>query len=519
MSEINKYIKILLPKESTDYKKIVDTFFKLHKGKFSLERAKSLHTFQLIKNVLEFLTKTNSIPNTTDHAQYLFDLKREQLSNEFIWIRYTAWLIPTIGFLGTVMGISQGISGFESVMGNSLDGNYLSGVTRSFGMAFNTTFAALFLSTFLIGFISHREKIEEKFLSKADQLVNNLLNNMMVSVDNEIIELQQVIDNQKEFIMSFKNEINSLSKVIDFESGPFVELLKSFENLDTKVKDDFTVFSQQMKDGFKQINLVTQSFEKSLNIFQKISKNFFNSTEKIDNFHSYLINIQDNLKAIDLKKVYIGLINLNKIKNILENLQPNINEILNKITESKLFENRKNDILEQILESLQPLSISLPSDDMTRLVEDLSGKINQKLEKLFVLESHSGDTVGFSSLINDKLDTIIDEKIEGTNNKLSELISYAQETKEQFISIKDSIPHIDESAKDYLNQKFLNIFDKIDIISQNTKKPNDYEKEKFFAYIFTEFQKRYVKMRKVEHHNGYDGFLKEYDSENNDEKK
>ena len=56
-------------------------------------------------------------------------------------VRYITWAIPSIGFIGTVRGISLALGqAHEAVQGDIL------GVTLSLGVAFNSTFVALIIS-------------------------------------------------------------------------------------------------------------------------------------------------------------------------------------------------------------------------------------------------------------------------------------------------------------------------------------------------------------------------------------
>ena len=60
-------------------------------------------------------------------------------------IRYIAWAIPSIGFIGTVRGIGDALGqAYKAVEGD------ISGVTVSLGVAFNSTFVALVLSIIIM---------------------------------------------------------------------------------------------------------------------------------------------------------------------------------------------------------------------------------------------------------------------------------------------------------------------------------------------------------------------------------
>ena len=74
-------------------------------------------------------------------------------------IRYIAWAIPSIGFLGTVRGIGQALGqAHKAVEGD------ITGVTQSLGVAFNSTFVAL-LIIILIMFLLHQLQLAQERLA------------------------------------------------------------------------------------------------------------------------------------------------------------------------------------------------------------------------------------------------------------------------------------------------------------------------------------------------------------------
>jgi len=80
----------------------------------------------------------------------------EHLDSELSMIRYIAWAIPSIGFLGTVRGIGQALGqAHQAAQGD------IAGVTQSLGVAFNSTFVALLISI-LIMFLMHQVQLAQE---------------------------------------------------------------------------------------------------------------------------------------------------------------------------------------------------------------------------------------------------------------------------------------------------------------------------------------------------------------------
>jgi len=105
-------------------------------------------------------------------------IDREAMDGRYSLIRYLIWLIPTIGFLGTVLGIGQAILGFTGVLTEVGRGGgefqaqlqpVLSTVAGALGVAFDTTVLALFLSALIVALTSIVQSREEALLSSVDE--------------------------------------------------------------------------------------------------------------------------------------------------------------------------------------------------------------------------------------------------------------------------------------------------------------------------------------------------------------
>ena len=77
-------------------------------------------------------------------------------------IRYIAWAIPSIGFIGTVRGIGDALGkAHQAVQGD------ISGVTDSLGVAFNSTLIALIISIVLVFLMHQIQLVQERFVLDA----------------------------------------------------------------------------------------------------------------------------------------------------------------------------------------------------------------------------------------------------------------------------------------------------------------------------------------------------------------
>ncbi len=109
-------------------------------------------------SALQRFATTGSIQAVSDTIKENCDVESDRLDSEMSMVRYIAWAIPSIGFIGTVRGIGDALGqAYKAVEGD------ISGVTASLGVAFNSTFVALVLSI-IIMFCLHQLQLSQERL-------------------------------------------------------------------------------------------------------------------------------------------------------------------------------------------------------------------------------------------------------------------------------------------------------------------------------------------------------------------
>lgn len=117
---------------------------------------------------------TRDIQSVATTVRELAEAESERLDSELAMVRYIAWAIPSIGFIGTVRGIGEALAqAHKAVEGD------ITGVTQSLGVAFNSTFIALLLSIVLMFLMHQLQLLQERLVldSQAyaeDQLIAKL---------------------------------------------------------------------------------------------------------------------------------------------------------------------------------------------------------------------------------------------------------------------------------------------------------------------------------------------------------
>jgi biopolymer transport protein ExbB/TolQ len=98
---------------------------------------------------------TRNIQDVSATAHAACEAESERLDSELSMVRYIAWAIPSIGFIGTVRGIGDALGqAHKAVEGD------IAGVTQSLGVAFNSTFIALLISIVLM-FVLHQLQLQQ----------------------------------------------------------------------------------------------------------------------------------------------------------------------------------------------------------------------------------------------------------------------------------------------------------------------------------------------------------------------
>lgn len=129
---------------------------------------------RVLLSSLERFGSTRNVQDVSSVANTLCESEGERLESELSMIRYIAWAIPSVGFIGTVRGIGDALGQAH----RAVDGD-IAGVTESLGTAFNSTFIALLISIVVMFLVHQLQLLQERLVFDTQTYIDhNLIRHM-----------------------------------------------------------------------------------------------------------------------------------------------------------------------------------------------------------------------------------------------------------------------------------------------------------------------------------------------------
>ena len=123
-----------------------------------------------LQRTLDRFSATRSIRDSAETSRAVCDSEADRLDSGLAMIRYIAWAIPAIGFIGTVRHIGDAL-----LQANAAVGGDITAVTSNLGIAFNSTFVALSLTIVLMFFLHQLQQSQEQFVHDTDHWIDQRL--------------------------------------------------------------------------------------------------------------------------------------------------------------------------------------------------------------------------------------------------------------------------------------------------------------------------------------------------------
>jgi hypothetical protein len=124
--------------------------------------------------ILQFMA-SRSVDQTVSVLNSSLELIQHRLDLRYALLRYLVWVIPTIGFIGTVVGIALALSQIDP----DATAQPLGDIASALGISFYTTLVALVESAILVLLLNLVQAREESALNRAgNQTLTNLINRL-----------------------------------------------------------------------------------------------------------------------------------------------------------------------------------------------------------------------------------------------------------------------------------------------------------------------------------------------------
>ena len=119
---------------------------------------------------LQRFASTRNVQDVSTAVRTVCDAESDRLDSELSMVRYIAWAIPSIGFIGTVRGIGDALAqAYQAVEGD------IAGVTTSLGVAFNSTFVALVISIVVMFLMHQLQLVQERLVLDTQHYCDDVL--------------------------------------------------------------------------------------------------------------------------------------------------------------------------------------------------------------------------------------------------------------------------------------------------------------------------------------------------------
>jgi biopolymer transport protein ExbB/TolQ len=102
---------------------------------------------------------TRSVQDAAEAVRDECDFETASLDTKLSMVRFTAWAIPAVGFVGTVRGIGAALQEAQGAMGGDI-----SGVTMGLGVTFNATLTALVCCIIVMFWMHQLQQFQDRLV-------------------------------------------------------------------------------------------------------------------------------------------------------------------------------------------------------------------------------------------------------------------------------------------------------------------------------------------------------------------
>ncbi len=138
------------------------------------KKFREFYLWQRLNHALEYVRRNHGTEDLEDELKYVAETEADRQSERFALVRILIWATPMLGFLGTVLGISQALGSINVGVDNDFQ-QMLGGLRESLYVAFDTTALALTFSIILMFGQFVVDRFDTQLLESVDSQCRNEL--------------------------------------------------------------------------------------------------------------------------------------------------------------------------------------------------------------------------------------------------------------------------------------------------------------------------------------------------------
>jgi len=209
----------LIPKVVSDEIRI-DTIngFVEHLGSLKIDPHRNFLMNRILRGLEHFSVRQNH-SDTANMLASQSEIDANTMESSYTLLKVFIWAIPILGFIGTVIGISDAVASFSGELDAAGDidqlRNKLSEVTQGLGVAFDTTLVALVMSLIVMFPTTMTQKAEEDLLNQVDDYSNeNFLKRLRESTPEGGGEpLEQMAYLQSQMMELYQGQVDTFQQM------------------------------------------------------------------------------------------------------------------------------------------------------------------------------------------------------------------------------------------------------------------------------------------------------------------
>lgn len=247
--------------------------------------------------ILVFVKERRSADGIDDHVRYLADGDSDAAHSSFALVRILAWMIPILGFLGTVIGITIAIA---NVTPDQLESS-LPNVTGGLAIAFDTTAQALALSLVLIVAQSLVERKTQHLLNDVDQKAELLLGHRFLAGNSDLAPFLAALRIASETMIGHSNQLvenqaESWRQIVATCQGQAEAFFEQQRKNWSEITQASRILGEAHRESFAQITMQLKSVEQVLQAVANRLTHLLDANGQLSLLEGRLV---ENLSAIE----------------------------------------------------------------------------------------------------------------------------------------------------------------------------------------------------------------------------